>query len=246
MCAAKPLKVLHIDIGGCEGCGVTVLRALPQIMKVAEVKSKYLGGISLDSESYDVAIVTGSVCLDSKESIEKLKAVRKVSEYVIALGSCASVGGVTLFSRGGQEPKPEHRVWQPISSVIDVDYAVPGCPPPPQVLSALIEGLSYKKGVIESTVSKLAAARKAQYFMNLFGMVAKVRKLSGFDLLDDVVLGGLCIGCGACVLSCPTSALRLVDKRPDIVPERCIRCGTCYVRCPKSFLVLNKRVGGGK
>ncbi len=246
MSAARRLKVLHIDIGGCEGCGVTVLRALPLIEKVAEVRSKYLGSVKIDGESYDVAIVTGSVCLDSEESIEKLKAVREVSEYVIALGSCASVGGVTLFSRGGQRPRPEHRVWQPISSVIKVDYAVPGCPPPPQVLTALIEGISYRKGVMESTVSKVAAARKAQYFMNLFGMVAKVRKLSGFDLIDDVVFGGLCIGCGACVLSCPTCALRLVDKRPDIVPERCIRCGTCYVRCPKSFLVLSKRVGDGK
>lgn len=111
MSAARTLKVLHIDIGGCEGCGVTVLRALPLIEKVAEVRSKYLGGVRIDGESYDVAVITGSVCLDSEELIEKLRAIREVSEYVIALGSCESVGGVTLFSRGGQRPRPEHRVW---------------------------------------------------------------------------------------------------------------------------------------
>ncbi len=231
----RAVRILHIDIGGCEGCAVTVLRALPLIRQgvglprggtllKAEVHSKYLGNVDLNRE-YDIAIVTGSICLKDEEFVEKLKKVREISKILVAFGSCAAVGGVTLFARGGQLPKPEHMVWQPIAVVVDVDYAVPGCPPAPAAVKALLDQIVSGRGL----------------FLNIFASAAKARKFSGYDLMDDVVLTGLCVGCGACVLSCPTQALQMIDRRPDLIPEKCIRCGTCYVRCPRATQVLMRR-----
>lgn len=224
----KKMKVLHIELGGCEGCSISVLRAIPSLSKFIDIKSSYLEKEEFkinENERYDVCIITGPICLNHEEAISLVKLARKISEIIFAFGSCASLGGITLFCRGGQLPKPEHRIFQPINTVIKCDYSMPGCPPPPKALISFFN----------------AIMKNIKPLLDLFKAVAKVRKLSGYDLLDDVVLTGLCIGCGACVLSCPTGALRLIEGRPELIVEKCIRCGTCYVRCPKASQILIRR-----
>lgn len=41
-----------------------------------------------------------------------------------------------------------------------------------------------------------------------------------------------CIGCGACVDTCPVGAITLVDGKADINPDICISCGACVGTCP--------------
>jgi len=228
------VRVLVHDIGGCEGCPISVIRALPELVGIADVHSRYLGNEDVSGGvTYDVGIVTGAVCINEPDVVGKLRVIREVSKVLIAYGSCASVGGITRFCRGGQEPRPEHRTYQPVTAVVRVDYAVPGCPPAPTFIASLIKSIVKGGG----------------YFLKLFSAVVKARKLSGFDLLDDVVLPGLCVGCGACILSCPTGALQMIDGKPDLVVEKCIRCGTCYVRCPRASQLLIRRyiqLGGVK
>lgn len=220
---SKP-RILIYDIGGCEGCPVSLIRVLPQLNNIAIVHFRYTGSTDLDME-YDYAIVTGSICHNSSEHVEVLKKIREISKIVIAYGSCACVGGVMLYARGGQKPKPDHRIHSAITKVVKVDYGVPGCPPAPQMLISLLNSIKVGKG----------------YFLDLFRAVAYNPKLSGFDLLDEVVLMGLCVGCGACILSCPTNALQMIDNKPDLIPEKCIRCGTCTVRCPRFTQILIRR-----
>ena len=215
------LRVLALDIGGCEGCLISIFRAFPSLERLAELHMPYLGNVNLDME-YDIALVTGPVCINHEHAVAKLRRIRERSSILVAFGSCAAVGGVTRFCRGGQEPHPEHRVYQPLSSIVDVDYAVPGCPPAPQSVVMLLTSI----------------VKGTERLLRIFAAAAKAKKLSGFDLLDDVVLSGLCVGCGACVLSCPTGALRMVEGKPDLIVEKCIRCGTCYVRCPRASQIL--------
>lgn len=40
-----------------------------------------------------------------------------------------------------------------------------------------------------------------------------------------------CIGCGACVESCPVNAINLNDKA-EIKADECIDCGACEGQCP--------------
>ncbi len=216
----KP-RILIYDIGGCEGCPLSLLRELPKLMEKADIYSRHIGSVDIDG-NYDVTIITGSACINEEEILDTLKKLRKNSRIIVAYGSCASVGNITLFSRGGQEPRPEHRTFQPVTSVIDVDYAIPGCPPAPASLLTLIDALSTGKGPL----------------IKVFSAIAEIKKLSGFDLMDEVVLSGLCIGCGACIVSCPTQALQMIEKRPDLIVEKCIRCGTCCSRCPIFMRIL--------
>ena len=219
------IEILIYDIGGCEGCPVSILREYGRLSQKANINSKHLGDIDIDRK-YDVVIITGSVCINDEEVVSTVKKLRSNAKIVIAYGSCASVGNITLFSRGGQEPRPEHRTFQPVSTVIDVDYAIPGCPPAPMGLVSLIDALVSGKGPL----------------LKVFSAIARMKKLSGFDLMDEVVLSGLCIGCGACVMSCPTHALHMIEKRPDLIVEKCIRCGTCCSRCPVFTRILVYRL----
>ncbi len=216
------MRITHVDIGGCEGCSFVLIRAMKKLQEI-EFKSRLLGNFEIEDD--EMVIVSGAVCLNS-EKVDVLKELREKAKILVAFGSCASVGGITRYCRGGQEPKPEHMTFQPINAVVDVDYAIPGCPPSPRML----------KPFIDSFISG-----KQPNYMQIFKAVAKVKKLSGFDLIDDVVLQNICIGCGACILSCPNGALQMVGGKPDLIVEKCIRCGTCYVRCPRASQILVRR-----
>lgn len=45
-----------------------------------------------------------------------------------------------------------------------------------------------------------------------------------------------CVGCAACVLDCPTGAIRLVKKKATI-DESCTDCGACLKVCPEEALL---------
>lgn len=218
-------RVVQIDVGGCEGCSVSFLKATSGNMN--DAVNLYTVNRTIDElfEEMEVVLISGAVCIDEEEVVETVKEARRRANVVVAFGSCASFGGIMRFSRGGQEPRPSHRFFVPVSKVIDVDYTLPGCPPPAPTIKSFINALLSKEE------GKLA----------LFSELSKIKKLSGFDLIDDVVLAGLCIGCGACEISCPTHAIKLIDKIPNLMAEKCIRCGTCYVRCPRSTKLLIMR-----
>ncbi len=203
-------SILVLDLGGCEGCIASIMNSYPKLEKKYDLYISYLGNLNLDRE-FDFAIVSGPVSLVSSEKIDLLKKVRENSKILVAYGSCASVGGIFLYSKG------QNCRFASIGKIVDIDYSIPGCPPASRTIINFLNCIEKKGG----------------RFLELFKALTKYQKLSGFDLIDDVVLTGLCVGCGACTLSCPTEALQLVDGVPDLIVEKCIRCGTCIVRCPK-------------
>jgi ferredoxin len=48
-----------------------------------------------------------------------------------------------------------------------------------------------------------------------------------------------CVGCGACLLTCPTHAIRPVEGRLHAREERCTGCGECVEVCPVDAVVLH-------
>lgn len=41
-----------------------------------------------------------------------------------------------------------------------------------------------------------------------------------------------CTGCTICMQNCPTQAIRVIDGKAMIIPEKCIDCGRCINVCP--------------
>jgi len=56
-------------------------------------------------------------------------------------------------------------------------------------------------------------------------------------LVEEVIKPGFCVGCGACVATCPVKCLDMKEEIP-IMSRVCINCGICHGMCPS---VINCR-----
>ncbi|MHA1717859.1 MAG: hypothetical protein ACTSXP_19635, partial [Promethearchaeota archaeon] len=70
-------------------------------------------------------IIEGSITNESQ--IEILTTLRNASKKIIALGTCAHHGGIPSMSTTNFS--------DPISDYIEVDAAIPGCPPPERMIN---------------------------------------------------------------------------------------------------------------
>ena len=78
--------------------------------------------------------------VSTPEDVEEIKRFRESSKTLVAIGSCACLGGINTLKN--YQPAEEYRRYvygeraewfattdaQPISSVVEVDYQLPGCP----------------------------------------------------------------------------------------------------------------------
>jgi sulfhydrogenase subunit delta len=94
--------------------------------------------MSEQAREYDVAIIEGSVA--SRHDEERLKEIAGRAKVVVALGACATTGGVNSLKNrrslpeqkktvyGDVDPVPDAIATKPIDAVVRVDYYVHGCP----------------------------------------------------------------------------------------------------------------------
>ena len=126
----------------CEGCQVEILNLGKRLMDLFQVFD--LGNFSWAEEkrerpSYDIAVVEGTPL--TEEDIKYLKELRKKSKILVAIGSCAHLGGVQEIKNYSEQWKnekvkyvyPKYQRIQnpsvvPLWKVVKVDYTVPGCP----------------------------------------------------------------------------------------------------------------------
>jgi ferredoxin len=52
-----------------------------------------------------------------------------------------------------------------------------------------------------------------------------------------VVNKDTCVGCEACVASCPVEAIAMVDGKAE-VNDACVDCGACVSTCPVEAISL--------
>jgi sulfhydrogenase subunit delta len=136
---SKP-KVAFFDFTCCEGCQLTVVDSLqnhPELLDAVEIV-QFREAMSEKGQDYLIAFVEGSCSRESDEA--RLKAIRKQAAIVIALGTCAHLGGINSI-RNRQELDDVRKYvygdkadWyetypaRPIEAVIPIDGAIPGCP----------------------------------------------------------------------------------------------------------------------
>lgn len=135
----KP-KIAFFDFTSCEGCQLTVVDSLqthPELLEVVEIV-QFREAMTEKGEDYQIAFVEGSCTRQSDE--ERLKKIRQQAAVVVALGTCAHLGGVNTLK--ALHPLEEVRRYvygdkadwfetydaRPIEAVIPVDFAIPGCP----------------------------------------------------------------------------------------------------------------------
>lgn len=173
------VKVASEWLNSCSGCEISIVdmgERLLEILKVAQfvhlpalMDHKYFGqlgdGKHIDIPEADVGIISGG--LRNAEHVEVAEAFRKSCKVIIALGTCATHGGIPslantftnkeIFDRYYHTETTDVPAVYPAEGLpplletclaldekIAVDIYMPGCPPHPDhvfsALVALVEG----------------------------------------------------------------------------------------------------------
>lgn len=125
-----PKKSLAIfSLTCCEGCQFELLSFydhFKELLKFYDVKNFRLGQEINLPGPFDVAIIEGSP--DGEKQIDFLRQIRKHTKTVIAIGSCAHLGGIQ--SERNRLPKDliGKASVKTVLDVIKIDFVLPGCP----------------------------------------------------------------------------------------------------------------------
>ena len=138
---SKP-RVAIFDFACCEGCQLQIVNMEEELLDLISVVNpvEWREAMSDHSEDYGIAIVEGSITRHEDE--ERLKEIRARAEILIALGACATTGGVNklknrydiedvkhcVYGDAGDLPHLDTAPTKALDEVVKVDYKVHGCP----------------------------------------------------------------------------------------------------------------------
>ncbi len=153
--AAKP-KIATASLAGCFGCHMSLLDIDDRILKVIELvdfDKSPIDDIKKFSSHCLVGLIEGGCC--NEENVKVLQDFRKNCDVLVAVGDCATMGGLpalrngiplkecmreaylngpTVYNESGRIPNdPElplilDQVY-PLHEVVKIDVFLPGCPP---------------------------------------------------------------------------------------------------------------------
>jgi len=140
---AKP--VLMFDaLSCCEGCELQVLNCETDLLPILAACDigRFREASDGDVDHYDIAFVEGSIV--TAHDIERIQEIRAKSGLLVALGACATIGGVNML-KNFQDPDSvstavygDKKAWfphipaRPLKAEVKVDAEIHGCPINPQ------------------------------------------------------------------------------------------------------------------
>jgi sulfhydrogenase subunit delta len=138
---SKP-RLAIFDFACCEGCQLQIVDMEEELLDLLNVVNlvEWREAISDSSDEYDIALIEGSIT--RQEDAERLKAIRQRAKILVAIGACATIGGVNKLKNSfetsevrsyvyGQSASMLHLSTFPtkaVHEIVKVDYKVHGCP----------------------------------------------------------------------------------------------------------------------
>ena len=135
-------RVAIFDFACCEGCQLQIVNLEEEILELSGAVElvEWREGMSEQSRQYDIAIVEGSITRPEDE--ERLWLIRSRAKVLIALGACATIGGINklknnfeleevkrcVYGRDSHRPHLHTEMTRSIDEVVKVDYMIHGCP----------------------------------------------------------------------------------------------------------------------
>jgi Ni,Fe-hydrogenase III small subunit len=121
----RALTIRHVDAGSCNGCELEIQALTNPYYNLEGIGIRFVAS----PRHADMLLVTGPVSKHMAIALQRTYEATPEPKLVVAVGDCGCTGGIfgqSYASLGG------------IASVIPVDVAIPGCPPPPR---ALLQGI---------------------------------------------------------------------------------------------------------
>ena len=138
---SKP-RVAIFDFACCEGCQLQIVNLEEEIIDlVGAVDVVEWREASTDhSDDYDIAIIEGSITRPQDE--QRLREIRSRAKVLIAIGACATTGGVNklknnfdlndvkrnVYGKDAAKPHLDTAMTKAVDEVVKVDAHVHGCP----------------------------------------------------------------------------------------------------------------------
>ena len=135
----KP-KVAFFDFTDCEGCQLQFANMGPALLEITQFVDivNFREIMSETGQDYKIAFIEGSITTDN--DVKRIKQIREKAKVIIALGACATIGGVNGIKNRVPLDVAKHRVYggkgdtintiatMPVHQVVKVDYFIHGCP----------------------------------------------------------------------------------------------------------------------
>ncbi|MHC4770819.1 MAG: NADH-quinone oxidoreductase subunit B family protein [Planctomycetota bacterium] len=138
---SKP-RVAIFDFACCEGCQLQIVNLEEEILNLIDLVDvvEWREAMSEQSHEYDIAIIEGSIT--RPEDAQKLEVIRSRAKILIALGACATIGGVNkmknnfdlnevrecVYGKDAQMPHLNTEMTKAVDEVVEVDFKIHGCP----------------------------------------------------------------------------------------------------------------------
>ena len=158
----RPTVAVH-KFSSCDGCQLAFLNLGEDLITLAgrvEIRHFAEAGVMDEDAEVDVAFVEGSVSVPA--DLERIRRIREHSRFLVAIGACATSGGIQALRRlhdgaalkAAVYPSPEYIDALDASTAIDrhvkVDLQLGGCPVDSrQVLEAVADLLAGVRPVAE-------------------------------------------------------------------------------------------------
>lgn len=135
------LKVAVWKFSSCDGCQLSILDCEDELLDLANVvELAYFPEATkaFSSGPYDLSLVEGSI--STPEDVHRIQHVRRQSKVLVAIGACATAGGIQALRNFASvadycSAVYSHPEWievleksTPIYNHVFVDYELRGCP----------------------------------------------------------------------------------------------------------------------
>lgn len=157
----KRIRLATVWLDGCSGCHMSLLDMDEAILEIAKRVDVVYGPL-VDAQEFpkavDVTVVEGAV--SSQEDLAKLQTIRQRTKLLVSLGDCAVTGNVPAMRNAIPLTRILQRVYvegadvnpiipgagvppllpqvRPLHEFVRVDVHLPGCPPNPGAILALV------------------------------------------------------------------------------------------------------------
>ncbi|MGD0077296.1 MAG: cytochrome B [Sedimentisphaerales bacterium] len=135
-------RVAIFDFACCEGCQLQIVNLEEEILDLVDVVQmvEWREAMSEQSREYDIVLIEGSIT--RLEDEKRLEIIRTRAKTLIALGACATIGGINklknnfemqdvkkyVYGKSADMPHLDTYPTKAVDEVVKVDYKVHGCP----------------------------------------------------------------------------------------------------------------------